>query len=377
MRTLRSFTFSARAALASRLALLLFPAVTACVSPSVMKEAAGPMPNELWVTSQGTDTVHVLDFPGPTPVARIALPAGAGPHITTFHTGKYAYVSGMGDGTLYVIDAGARRVVKAMKLAPGGVHQARVSPDGTVALVSVVANRSLVKLAVDEAQGTWSETGSLSLASLERAPICSIFRSDGRRAYVSLLPSGIAIVDVRSMALIGTLPTDGFVACGMIKSADGTRAVVASGGSGGRIYTLDLAKDTLTDRGALGMADWHSFIMTHDEKLGVGTSPKSDEIAFVDLTVHPVKKLGTLVLNARPGAGSNQPDALGGGELIHGRMLPVSLRAAGQLALVDLGDRSLKSYTPIAPPSSFNPMTCQGCAIHGVTIRPLDGSHSH
>jgi hypothetical protein len=163
----------------------------------------------------------------------------------------------------------------------------------------------------------------------------------------------------------------------MIKSADGSRAVLASSGSGGHIYTLDLASGTLTDRGTLGMADWHSFIMTHDEKLGVGTSPGSDEIVFVDLSVQPVRKLGTLVLSARPGAGSSQPDAVGGGELLHGRTLPVSLRAAGQLALVDVADRSVRSYTPIAPPAPFNPMTCQGCAVHGVTSRPLGGAHAH
>jgi hypothetical protein len=184
------------------------------------------------------------------------------------------------------------------------------------------------------------------------------------------MPSGLAIVDVPSMALVGTLPTDGFVACGIIKSADGTHAVLASSGGGGHIYTLDLAKDTLADRGTLGAADWHSFNMTPDEKLGVGTSPQSDEIVFVDLSAQPVKKLGTLVLSPRPGTGNNQPDALGGGEPIQGGLLPVSLRAAGQLALVDLADRSARSYTPIAPPSPLNPMTCQGCAIHGVTVRP-------
>jgi hypothetical protein len=359
-------------------ALLLFLAVGGCAGSSMMKEnpAAGQRSaNELWVTSQGTNTVHVLKFPGTGPMAKIALPVGAGPHIITFHAGKYAYVSGMGDGTLYVIDADARRVVKAMKLGPAGVHQARVSPDGTAALVTVVANRGLVKLAVDEAQGAWSEAGSLSLANLEKAPVCTIFRSDGKRAYVSLMPSGLAIVDVPSMALVNTLSTDGFVACGMIKSADGTHAVLASSGGGGHVYTLDLAKDTLTDRGTLGMADWHSFNMTPDEKLGVGTSPKSDEIVFIDLTAQPVKKLGTLVLNPRPGSGNNQPDAIGGGEPIRSGILPVSLRAAGQLALVNLADRSVKSYIPIAPPSTFDPMTCQGCAVHGVTIRPLgDGS---
>jgi YVTN family beta-propeller protein len=124
-----------------RPALLLSLALGSYVATSMMRAnpAAGQKPpNELWVTSQATDVIHVLEFPGATPVATIVLPAGAGPHIVTFHAGKYAYVSGMGDGTLYVIDADARQVVKTMKLGPAGVHQARVSPDGTTALITVV-----------------------------------------------------------------------------------------------------------------------------------------------------------------------------------------------------------------------------------------------
>ena len=54
--------------------------------------------------------------------------------------------------------------------------------------------------------------GSLLLGSVG-APVCSVFRDDGERAYVSLRPSGIAIVDVPTMKLIDTLKTDGFVAC--------------------------------------------------------------------------------------------------------------------------------------------------------------------
>jgi len=57
---------------------------------------------------------------------------------------------------------------------------------------------------------SWSVVGSLSLAPLAKSPVCTVYRDDGRRAYVSLRPSGIAIVDVPTMTLLGTLPTDGF-----------------------------------------------------------------------------------------------------------------------------------------------------------------------
>ncbi|TMI98137.1 MAG: hypothetical protein E6H01_12685 [Bacillati bacterium ANGP1] len=52
---------------------------------------------------------------------------------------------------------------------------------------------------------------------LGKAPFCSVFRADSQRAYVSAMMDGIVIVDVPLMTILGTLPTDGFVACGMIK----------------------------------------------------------------------------------------------------------------------------------------------------------------
>ncbi len=49
-----------------------------------------------------------------------------------------------------------------------------------------------------------------------------------------MMHSGIAIVDVPSLTILGTLATDGFVACGMIKpSANADHAVVAASGGGG------------------------------------------------------------------------------------------------------------------------------------------------
>jgi hypothetical protein len=165
------------------------------------------------------------------------------------------------------------------------------------------------------------------------------------------------------------LPTDGFIACVMIKAPDGMSVVLASSGGGGHIYTLDLTSDQLLDRGTLGAADWHSFNMTPDGTLGFGTSPASDEVVVIDLTTQPVTKKGTLHLTPLPGDGANQPDALGGGDPVVDGVLPVSLRAAGQLALVDVATLGTRSYVSIAAPAEFNPATCVGCAVHGVSVR--------
>jgi hypothetical protein len=345
---------------------------SAIISPEV--RSSTPM-RELWVTQMRDSKISVLSFPEGEVQEEICLSPGTQPHITTFYSGAYAYISGLGNGTLSIVDANSLSLVETLKFAPAAVHQGKVSPDGTTMLVSVLSTQMVHKVAVDEAKQSWMPVDSVSFAPLEKRPVCAIFRADSQRAYVSTLPDGIVIVDVPSMAILGTLNTDGFIACGMIKpSADADHAVIAASGGGGHIYTLDMTNDTLVDRGTLGAASWHSFIMTPDESLGFGSSPDSDEVVMIDLTTDPVTNLGTLLLEPLPGSPNNQPDAMGGGEVIVDGTLPVSLRAAGQVALVDVASPETKTFVEItdpSPPGTFDPMTCIGCSVHGIAVRPI------
>lgn len=338
-----------------------------------------PMPKELWVTSQGANVIFIRNFKDLSPVDQINLPSGAGPHIITFHTPDFAYVGGMTDGHVYVIDANTRQVVKSIAVAPTLAHQVKVSPDGATALVSIISTKTVTKILVDEANRSWSLGASLDLGAVTgKAPVCTVFRGDSQRAFISLNPSGIAIVDVPTMTYLGQIPTDGFIACGMIKR-DADHVVIASTGGGGHIYTLDMTTETLTDRGVLGAASWHSFNMTADGTRGFGSSPLSDEVIVIDLTTMPVTKLGSIVFDQVAGVGNNQPDAFGGGETLSGNVLPVGLRAAGNVALVNASNLELRHIVNLEPPAPFNPMTCGpvgaptgpgGCAVHGVTPRP-------
>jgi hypothetical protein len=323
---------------------------------------------ELWSTSQKNGVEFILDKHGEVE-DQIALP-GAGPHITTFSPNQdYAYVGGMLDGKLYVINAEDRAVITSLQVGPTLAHQAKPSPDGRTLLVTVLAGQNVVKVAADERHQTWTVVGSASTSQFGKPPICSVFRKDGKRAYISLNPSGLAILDVETMTFLGVLETDGFIACGMIKSRDDRHVMIASSGSGGHIYKLDMKHDTLSDRGTLGAPSWHSFIMTEDERRGYGTSPLSDQVIVIDLSRNPVRNLGAITFATQPGASDDQPDAVGGGELLTGRTLAVSLRAAGNIAFVDTHRNEVIGYTHLADPSPFNPATCQDCAVHGVTLR--------
>jgi hypothetical protein len=324
---------------------------------------------ELWSTSQKDGLEFIIDKHGHV-VDTISLP-GAGPHITTFpRSSEFAYIGGMVDGKLYVIDADRRDVVTTLQIGPTLTHQAKPSPNGDTLLVSVLSTRSVVKVAADEDSKTWTVVGSASTAQFGKPPICTIFRNDGQRAYVSLNPSGLAVLDVPTMTFLSEIPTDGFIACGMIKSKRGGHAWIASSGSGGHIYKLDMSNDTLSDRGALGAASWHSFIVDEDEDRGYGTSPLSDQVIVADLRTNPVTNLGAITFDSAPGTSDDQPDAVGGGELFDGKTLAVGLRAAGNIAFVDARRRRVQTYLHLSEPAPFNPATCQDCAVHGVTIRP-------
>ena len=358
--------------------LTILRTLIASVMGSSMLMAGGgvtpPEDGELWVTSQGTDRLFIVHGQGAS-IETLLLPVGAGPHITTFSpSGDFAYVSGMGNGNLYIIRADNRQLIRTLSLGPVLTHQAKPSPDGAILLVAQIAAQKLVKVVVDAAAENWTVATSLSFVG--RAPICTVFRDDGQRAYVSLRPDGIAIVDVPTMTVLSTLPTDGFVACGMIKSKQGRIVTVASSGSGGHITRLDTASDTLTDVGTLGAADWHSFALSENEKLGFGSSPASDEVILADLTTGDVSNLGAIALDPTPGAGNDEPDALA----VRGDTVFVSLRASGQLAIIK-ANQGTASFLRLAAPAPFNEVTCGppgpptpgapgGCALHGLTVRP-------
>lgn len=324
---------------------------------------------EVWVTSQGTHRLFVVHGSGAL-VETVFLPAGAGPHLTNFSPlGDYAYVSGMGNGDLYVFRADSREIVAVLDLGAAGTHQASPSPDGSVLLVAQIPTQTLVKVAVDEAAETWSVVDSLPIGqqppTLNKAPICTVFSDDGQRAYVSLLPSGLAIVDVPTMMLIGTLPTDGFVACGMVMSKKGKIVTLASSGGGGHIYRLDTVDDTLTSLGTLGASDWHSFRISASEKIGFGSAPEADALVSTDLTGPIARPLGMFPLDPTPGMGNDEPDNMA----VRGNTVYASLRASGKLAIARPLEGKV-TYVDLAEPAPFNPANCSGCAVHGVAIRP-------
>lgn len=310
---------------------------------------------EIWVSAQDTSQIKIVHGVGS--VETIALPAAAKPHSIDFApSGDYAYVANVGDGDVTVIRAADRQVVSTLDLGAAGTHQAKPSPSGSLLLVAQMPSKTLVRVAVDEAGEAWTVTGSLSLAGLNKSPVCTVFRADGQRAYVSLTGSGIAIVDVASMTLLGTLPTEGAAQCGFVNSRDDQTIFVDSNGGGGHFYRLNTATDTLTEGGyTIGGSDLHAFGMSPNEDWAYAASRGDDQLKLIHLPM-PEMTAWSVNLDLRPGI-ADKPDMVA----VKGNNVYVTLRAAGCLAIVKANQQTV-SYLPLVDPSAN--------ALHGIAIRP-------
>lgn len=305
---------------------------------------------EIWVTAQDAAQIKIVHGFGS--VETISLPTGSGPHSVNFSpSGTYAYVAQVGNGDLTVIRAAEREVVATLDLGGAGTHQAKPSPDGSFLFVAQIPTKTLVKIAANEAGESWTDAASLTLAN---TPICTAFNANGTRAYVSVQPSGIRIIDTAAMTLVGSIATDGAVQCGLANSKDGETIYVSSNGSGGKVYRLDTSTDTLTATGhAPGASDLHGFATNPAESWGFASSRGDDTLEMFRLACTCVR---TVALDPRPGI-ADRPDQTA----VKGDNVYVVMRASGKLAVVNASHGTVR-WIDLATPSSN--------ALHGVAIRP-------
>lgn len=333
-------------------------AILMVVGSAVASRASGD--GEIWVTAQNASELKILLGMGGTET--VALPADAGPHTTSFSPdGSYAYVSNLGNGDLIVVRAEDRQIVATLDLGATFTHHTKPSPDGTIVLSANPVTGILTKIAADEEAETWTPVGSLNLLPITgRGPVCIAFRPDGARAYVSLFgpAGGIAVVDVSTMALLGTWSTAGSVSgCGLANSNDGRTIFLNSAGGMGHFYRLDTATDTLTEEtgyGPIGV-NLHGLVITANEKHAYIAAVGTDEVKVLNLNGNEVS---TIPLNWRPGI-LDAPDSM----VRRGSNIYVTLRFAGQVARIKTQSGTM-DYIDVAPP------TTAGWAIHGIAVRP-------
>jgi len=333
----------------------------AVAASNTLKAGGTSEDGEIWVTAQNTNELKILLGTGD--IETVVLPGGAAPHTISFSPdGSYAYVSNIGDGDLIVVRADDREIVATLDLGPTFTHATKASPDGAVLLSANPVTGLLTKIAADEEAETWNPVASLNLAAaIGRGPVCVTFRSDGDRAYASLFGAagGIAIVDVPTMTLVGTLPTAGSVSgCGIVNSNDGRTIFLHSAGGAGHFYRLDTWSDTLTEDTSYGPIgfDLHGLVVSANEKTAYITARAvADEIKVLNLNGTDVS---TIVIDPRPGI-ADRPDSLAR----KGSNLYVTVRFSGQVARIKTQTGSVE-YIDVAPPATT------GYAVHGIAVRP-------
>ncbi len=295
---------------------------------------------ELWANGQDTNRIFILN--GRSLAGVITLPAGTGPHVTTFSpSGAYAYVAGITSGDLVVIDAGDRTVASVIDLGGPGVHQAQPSPDGSFLLVSQTAARQLIKVAADESAGAWSETARVTLGA---GPVCTLFVPGTDKAYVTLATGDLLVVDTGTLGVTGLVDIAGQARCNLTWSKDSATVYLTSeNGTDGFLYSLDPATDHATLLATFpGARDLHTPAPSPNGKQLYIAGRGNDLFYTVSLATLDVSsfEIGT------PGV-ADQPDGL----VVIGNNAYVNLKRTGRMAVVGIRQQAI-DYIDLANPSA-------------------------
>ena len=117
--------------------------------------------------------------------------------------GKEAWTANSWDGTVSVIDLGALRVADTIKANVPGANRLKFTPDGKLALVSLLGSPELV--AIDTATHT----------VIKRLPIGHgaagiLMEPGGKRAFVACTPdSYVAVIDLGTLTMVGKIDAGG------------------------------------------------------------------------------------------------------------------------------------------------------------------------
>jgi DNA-binding beta-propeller fold protein YncE len=295
---------------------------------------------ELWVNGQDSDQIFVLR--GTALVDTIALPAGTGPHITTFSPdGDFAYVAAINSGDVLLLDANSHAVVTSLDLGTTGVHQVSPSPDGALLLVAQQTTREVIKVAADPDAASLVVLDSLAIAAPAR-PVCSIWIPGTDKAYVSLNTQDLLIVDTATMTQIGVVDLAGQSRCNYVWSKDGaTLYVPAENGVDSFLYTIDPQTDQATLLHTFaGVPDLHTPQVSANgtELYIIGRG--SDAFYTFGLTDGSLTsfELGT------PGV-VDQPD----GMVAAGNDAFINLKRTGQMAFVKILQGTITYLDLVAP----------------------------
>jgi YVTN family beta-propeller protein len=239
-------------------------------------------------------------------------------------------VANKNDGTLGIIDPQSGRTLGAV--AEGGVtgHEVIASPDGRFAYVPIYGNSGVGKAGSDGANlvvidiAARKVTGNLDFGHGVR-PHCPLFGPKDGLLYVTTeLENAIAVIDPRTLKVVGAVPTGQKESHMLAITRDGRRGYTANVGPG-TVSVLDLvARKTLAVIPISGQTQRISLSV--DDRLAFTSDQTKPRLAVIDTAANKVKQWVAL-----PGLG------YGTAATGDGRYLLVAVPAVNQVAVVDLG----------------------------------------
>ncbi len=252
-------------------------------------------------------------------------------------------VTNKGDQTLGIVDPGSARQLAAVP--EGGVtgHEVAASPDGRTAYVPIFGNSGVGKPGTDGRNmvvidiGLRKVVGNVDFGHGVR-PHCPVFGPKDGLLYVTTeLDNSVAVIDPRTLKIVGSVPTGQAESHMLAITRDGKRGYTANVGPG-TVSVLDLeARKTIavipisptTQRISLSVDDRMAF--TADQ-----TKP---QLAVIDTSTNSVTAWVPLPTTGYGTAPTGD-----------GRWLIVALPGASKVAVLNLG--TLKVARTIDVPSA-------------------------
>jgi YVTN family beta-propeller protein len=306
-------------------------------------------------------------------LAALATVAGARVRADdTTPAGGLLLVANKGDHTLGIIDPVSGRQVAAVKQSGVTGHEVAASPDGKTAYVPIYGDSGVGRPGSDGRTldvidvAARRRVATIDFGAAER-PHCAVFGPDGRLYVTTELTESVKVIDPRTNAVVGTLPTDQKESHMLALSGDGRTAYTSNVGAGtvsvidvatrkvtsvvtvaaraqrialsadgGRLFTADqdvprlAVIDTKTNKLVLGVAlpgVAYGTAPTPDGRFLVMALPGLNQVGVLDLKSMEVVR--TLDVPKAPQEVLVRPD---------GRVAYVSCDASGQVAEIDLAE---------------------------------------
>jgi len=161
--------------------------------------------SRIFTANVNSDTISILDRNKNGDISgwiETPILVGKGPEgFDVSPDGKEIWAANSNDGTLSIVDVGARKVVQTLDLHNKRANRVKFTPDGKLVLVSDLETGELVILDA-------AARKEVKRMKLGRGVAGILIVPDGSKAYVAVSPdSQIAVIDLNTLSVTGKIDT--------------------------------------------------------------------------------------------------------------------------------------------------------------------------